>query len=70
MKASDIRNMTDKEISVKLDELRHEKMNLRFQVVSGQLTDQTRAKEVRRDIAQLETILREMEIKKEQEGKA
>lgn len=70
MKASDIRNMTDKEISVKLDELRHEKMNLRFQVVSGQLTDQTRAKEVRRDIARLETILREMEIKKEQEGKA
>lgn len=70
MKASDIRNMTDKEIHVKLDELRHEKMNLRFQVVSGQLTDQTRAKEVRRDIARLETILREMEIKKEQEGKA
>lgn len=70
MKASDIRNMTDKEISLKLDELRHEKMNLRFQVVSGQLTDQTRAKEVRRDIARLETILREMEIKKEQEGKA
>jgi large subunit ribosomal protein L29 len=70
MKASDIRNMTDKEIHAKLDELRHEKMNLRFQVVSGQLTDQTRAKEVRRDIARLETILREMEIKKEQEGKA
>ena len=42
-------------------------MNLRFQDVSGQLTDYSRVREVRRDIARLLTILREMELK---EGKA
>ena len=42
-------------------------MNLRFQDVSGQLPDYSRVREVRRDIARLLTILREMELK---EGKA
>ena len=65
MKAEEIRKLSGAEIRVKLAELRQEKMNLRFQAVTGQLTDSSRPKEVRRDIARLETILREMEMKQE-----
>ena len=67
MKPSEIRNMSAEEINAKVNELRNEAMNLRFQDVSGQLTDYSRVREVRRDIARLLTILREMELK---EGKA
>ena len=68
MKPSEIRNMSAAEINAKINELREEAMNLRFQDVSGQLTDYSRVREVRRDIARLKTILREMELKSE--GKA
>ena len=67
MKPSEIRNMSAAEINAKVNELLNEAMNLRFQDVSGQLTDYSRVREVRRDIARLLTILREMELK---EGKA
>ena len=70
MKAAEIRLLTKDEIRAKLSDLRQEKMNLRFQAVSGQLSDVSRVKEVRRDIARMETILREMEMQKQQEGKA
>ncbi len=70
MKPSEIRILSPKEIQAKLADLRQEKMNLRFQTVSGELTDFSRVKEVRRDIARMETILREMELKIEQEGEA
>ena len=65
MKAEEIRKLSGAELRAKLDELRQEKMNLRFQAVTGQLTDSSRPKEVRRDIARMETILREMEMKQE-----
>ena len=68
MKPSEIRNMSAAEINAKVDELRNEAMNLRFQDVSGQLTDYSRVREVRRDIARLNTILREKELKSEGEA--
>ena len=67
MKPSEIRALSAAEIKAKVNELREEAMNLRFQDVSGQLTDYSRVREVRRDIARLLTIRREMELK---EGKA
>ena len=67
MKPSEIREMSAAEINAKVNELRNEAMNLRFQDVSGQLTDYSRVREVRRDIARLLTILREKELK---EGRA
>ncbi len=70
MKPSEIRVLAPKEIAAKLADLRQESMNLRFQAVSGQLTDFSRIKEVRRDIARMETILREIELKVQQEGEA
>lgn len=68
MKASEIRLLTAAEITAKITDLRQEQMNLRFQDVSGQVTDYTRVREVRRDIARLKTILREMEMKSEGEA--
>ena len=68
MKPSEIRNMSAAEINAKVNELRNEAMNLRFQDVSGQLTDYSRVREVRRDIARLNTILREKELKNEGEA--
>ena len=68
MKPSEIRALSAKEINAKIDELQQEAMNLRFQDVSGQLTDYSRVREVRREIARMKTILREMELKSE--GKA
>jgi large subunit ribosomal protein L29 len=41
---------------------RHELLNLRFQTITGQLTDTTRIRIVRRDIARMETILRERQL--------
>lgn len=70
MKTTEIRNMSDEEIRSRIDDTRQELMNLRFQVVTGQLTDTSRLKRVRRQIAQLETILHERELARAQEGEA
>jgi large subunit ribosomal protein L29 len=70
MKTADIRNMSDEEIRSRIDDTRQELMNFRFQVVTGQLTDTSRFKRVRRQIAQLETILHERELVRAQEGEA
>jgi len=43
-------------------------MNLRFQIVTGQLTDTSRLKIIRRQIAVYETILRERELGNVSEG--
>jgi large subunit ribosomal protein L29 len=69
MKISEIKILSDSELAGKLDDTRREYMNLRFQIVSGQLTDTSRLKKVRRTIAQYETVLRERELKALTEGK-
>ena len=53
MKISEIRLMGIDEIKAKLIEARNEYMNLRFQVVSGQLTDTSKIKQTRRLIADM-----------------
>lgn len=67
MKPAEIRLLSLQELHTKLADARHELMNLRFQVVTGQLTDTSRMKKTRRLIAQYETILHEKEHD-EQEG--
>jgi large subunit ribosomal protein L29 len=59
MKPSEIRALKLEEIKSKLADSREELMKLRFQQVTGQLTDSSRLRIVRRDIARMETILRE-----------
>lgn len=65
MKIVEVRALSDAELQAKLADARQEYMNLRFQVVNGQLTDTSRLKQSRRLIAQFETILRERELAKE-----
>jgi len=68
MKISEIRTMSEEELQSKLLEARNEYMTLRFQIVSGQLTDTSKLKQARREIAQFETILREKELSINTEG--
>jgi large subunit ribosomal protein L29 len=59
MNLSEIRLLSAQELVNKLNDARNELMNLRFQVVTGQLTDTSRLKQTRREIARFETILSE-----------
>lgn len=59
MKPEEIRKMSSEEIRAKLADTREELMKLRFQHALGHLTDTSRLRLLRRDIARLETILRE-----------
>ena len=68
-KSSDLRNLQAGEIETKLSDAREELMKLRFQAVTGQATDSSRLRVLRRDIARMQTILRE-QAKAEQEGEA
>jgi large subunit ribosomal protein L29 len=68
MKVEDIKNLGDDELVAKLADSRHELMNLRFQMVTGQLTDTSRLKQTRRLIARFETILHQRKMEPGQEG--
>ena len=57
MKAQEIREMQEEQLRSKLSDTREELMKLRFQQVTGQLTDSSRLRILRRDIARMETIL-------------
>jgi large subunit ribosomal protein L29 len=59
MKAADIRHKTDDELRSELDQLAKEAFNLRFQRASGQLENNARVRQVRRDIARIKTIMGE-----------
>ncbi len=58
-KAADIRLKTDKELEVRLGELRKEQFNLRFQKATGQLANTARNSQVRLEIARILTIVSE-----------
>jgi large subunit ribosomal protein L29 len=70
MKTSEIRLMSTEEIKGKLLDTRNDYMDLRFQVVSGQLQDTSKLKQIRRLIAQYESILREKQLAENVEGEA
>ena len=55
MKAVEIRQKTDDELSEQLTELKKEALNLRFQTSSGQLESTAQVRSVRRDIARIMT---------------
>jgi large subunit ribosomal protein L29 len=67
-KTSDLRNLKSGEIDTKLADAREELMKLRFQQVTGQLTDTSHLRILRRDIARMETILREQQATTGTEG--
>jgi large subunit ribosomal protein L29 len=68
MKLKEIRALSSEELKTKLADSREELMNLRFQVVSGQLTDTSRLPIVRKEIARIQTIINERVETTDQEG--
>jgi large subunit ribosomal protein L29 len=59
MKASEVRELSDDELSQKGQELLEELFNLRFQLATNQIENVGRLSAVRRDIARVKTIQRE-----------
>ena len=62
MKASEMRNLSNAELQKRLKDLKAELFNLRFQLAINQLENPMRIKAVKKDIARVQTILRENEI--------
>jgi large subunit ribosomal protein L29 len=67
-KTAELRNMDIEELETRLDETRRELFNLRFQLVTGQLDNTSRIGHVRRQVARMETLLREREIEAAEEA--
>ncbi len=62
MKVNEIRDLSGDERNEKLKSLKEELFNLRFQHATGQLENPMRIREVKRSIAQVKTIQREVEL--------
>ncbi len=67
MKIHEVRSLSTDAIQAKLNDTREELMKLRFQMTSGELSDFTRLRQTRRDIARLETVLNERQRNPESE---
>jgi large subunit ribosomal protein L29 len=60
--ASEMRQLTDDELVLRLREAKEELFNLRFQMATGQLDNNRRLRTVRHDIARIYTVMREREL--------
>ena len=65
MKASEIRELTADELNTKLQDLKAELFNLRFQLAINQLDNPMRISAVKKDIARVKTVIRENELSAE-----
>ena len=63
MNAKELRDMTVEQLNAKLGELKEELFNLRFQHAINQLDNPMRITAVKKDIARVQTIIREAELK-------
>ena len=61
-RANELRELNDTELEHRLGQAKEELFNLRFQNATGQLDNAARIPQVRRDVARIETLLREREI--------
>lgn len=61
MKAQEIRKLSDQELNNKLDSLKEELFNLRFQAATGQIENFASIGAVKQDIARVKTIITERE---------
>ena len=59
MKAADVRALSADQLNDELAKLKKEQFNLRFQKATGQLDNTSRVRVVRRDIARIQTVLRD-----------
>ncbi len=61
MKPTEIREMSVEDLKAKIDELTRERFNLRFRSATESIENPMRFRSLRRDIARMQTILRERE---------
>lgn len=59
MKASELMELSVEELRKKADELSQEVFNLRFQLHTGHLENSSRISQVKKDIARVNTVLRQ-----------
>ena len=64
MKAKEIRDLTDEELGRKISDLKAELFNLRFGIVTGQVSNPMLIKVLKKDMARVQTIIRERELQK------
>ena len=67
MNIKDIRKLKAEDLKKQLEESHHELFNLRFQEATGQLSNQSEIKKVKKTIARIKTIMRERELAQVQE---
>ncbi|MGW5385537.1 50S ribosomal protein L29 [Nocardia sp. NPDC003963] len=60
--AAELRELTEDELVSRLRESKEELFNLRFQMATGQLTNNRRLRVVRHEIARIYTVMREREL--------
>ena len=63
MKAAEIQKLSGEDLQAQLKEARAELFNLRFQMATGQLDNTARIKQVKKDIARIQTEMRDRELK-------
>jgi large subunit ribosomal protein L29 len=68
MKASEIRDLSEKERQEKIDDLVQESFNLKFQLATGKIENPGRLRLMRRDIARIKTIQMELAAKADSES--
>ena len=62
MKISEIKTLSANDLNTKLKDLKSEIFNLRFQLAINQLENPMRIRAVKKDIARVQTVIREKEI--------
>jgi len=62
MNATELRGLTSRELDEALDEAKEELFNLRFQYATNQLDNTSRIRQVKKEIARINTVIREQEI--------
>jgi large subunit ribosomal protein L29 len=60
--ASELRELNDEELVLRLRESKEELFNLRFQMATGQMDNNRRLRTVRHDIGRIYTVMREREL--------
>ena len=61
MQAKELREMTDAELNSVKHDLKEELFTLRFEKARGKINNPTRFKQLRKEIARLETVMNEKE---------
>jgi large subunit ribosomal protein L29 len=67
-KAAELRDLPVPELEQRLDEVKEELFNLRFQNATGQLDNYKRLGDLKKDVARIRTILRQRELESEEQA--